>query len=122
VIEQHRTACAAYKVAIDNHTTLEESGSEDSTALALLDAAIEEAYQHMEYRAGGDLLTTTPTTAAGIVGLCRYVGPLLNVEHDGTTMYLPEFMECDDGTTMTSATAFANVIAKAAAALAVAVA
>lgn len=119
VIEQHRAACTAYNEAISNHTAFEESGSEDEAALAMLDAEVERAYQHMEYKVGGELLETLPTTLAGIVALCRYVAPLLNVAHDGTTMYLPEFVEFGDGATITPAAAFATVIAEAVAALAV---
>jgi hypothetical protein len=118
-IEQHRSACVAYDEAIKNYTAFEESGSEDEAAEALLNDAIEKTYQHMEYKAGGDLLETMPTTLAGIASLCRYFVPLLNVGNFGSTIELPEFMEMDGGETLTAAAAFANVIAKAVDALAV---
>jgi hypothetical protein len=65
------------------------------------------------HEASIDLLNTRPTSLAGIVALCEYVGPQLDDDEHN----LPEEIEWDDGTQSTPAGAFANAIRSAVAAM-----
>ena len=77
-----------------------------------LQEATEDASDQM-HEASIDLLNTPPTSLAGIVALCEYVGPQLDDDEHN----LPDEIEWEDGTQSTPSGAFANAIRSAVAAM-----
>jgi hypothetical protein len=88
-----------------------ERGTYQSTFDSLQEATSDAGDQMHE--ASTDLVNTPPTSLAGIVALCEYVGPQLDDDEHN----LPDDIEWEDGTQSTPAGAFANVIRSAVAAM-----
>jgi hypothetical protein len=80
---------------------------QQKTQLAVLEAAVDDAWDRLE-DVGINLVTTEPTTSAGIVALCRYVEPLLNQRG---TVNLPEEILWDDDTHSSAGGTLVNAIA-----------
>jgi len=80
-IERHKQAAAVYDAATDVRARFNDINMNDEQRkqLAVLEDAADEAWDPRE-EAAIDLLNTKPTTLAGIVALCRYVDPLLDVD------------------------------------------
>jgi hypothetical protein len=122
-IEKHRAATAAWSEAVRVEYAYEkdrnevealdlvERGTYQSTFDSLQEATSDAGDQMHE--ASTDLVNTPPTSLAGIVALCEYIGPQL----DDDEHHLPDEIEWDDGTQSTPAGAFANVIRSAVAAM-----
>jgi len=111
VIQRHKEVLAAYDAAVNVRGCFNDINMNDEQReqLAVLVAAVDDAYEHME-DVGSDLVDTKPTTLAGIGALCRYIEPFLN-ENDSPN--LPQVIYWDDDTESSAAGAFANVIAAA---------
>jgi hypothetical protein len=73
LIEAHRTAMAAYDVALAEHTRLDRLG--DPTA-----HLISEAPCDAQMDAFSELIETAPTTLAGLQAWASYLGEIMNVE------------------------------------------
>jgi hypothetical protein len=73
LIEAHRTAMAAYDVALAEHTRLDRLG--DPTA-----HLISEAPCGAQLDAFSELIETAPTTLAGLQAWASYLGKIMNVE------------------------------------------
>jgi hypothetical protein len=102
VIEQHRKAAAEHLEALRVQFAYEEHGGIKGERLEeyqRLDGETDEAYRRME-DASGELVNTKPTTLAGIVALCRYIGPLFEGDDSPD---LPEYISYDDDTQETPA-------------------
>jgi hypothetical protein len=109
VIEQHRKVCAEHIEAVRVEFAFEEAHDvkgERKEEYERLYAATGVAWDALD-EAGCDLVNTAPTTLAGILTLCRYIGPLFE-EDDSTD--LPEHIEYDDGTTASMSEAFCHTI------------
>jgi hypothetical protein len=111
VIEAHRKAAREHHEAVDIHCAFEECGmkGEKLEEYKRLTAETDETYDRME-DASGDLVNTKPTTLAGIVAACRYVGALLE-GYDSPD--LPEYISYDDDTQETPAEALCHTISAA---------
>lgn len=115
IIEKHQTAAAAFKEAVG----IEYGFEEDTVCVRDMDPATLKQYYALAVvtsdagdlmrDAGTDLVNTPPTTLAGIVALCEYIGPQFDdEEHD-----LPDEIDWEDDTQSTPAGAFANAIRSA---------
>jgi len=124
IIDKHQAATTAWKEAVRVEFAYEKCRSEieamDSverqtyqSTFDSLQEATEDASDQM-HEASIDLLNTPPSSLAGIVALCEYVGPQLD-DVDGHN--LPDDIEWDDGTQSTPSGAFANAIRSAVAAM-----
>jgi hypothetical protein len=111
VIEAHRKAAREHHEAVNIHCAFEElnMSGEKLAKYKRLEAETDETYDRMEH-ASGDMVNTKPTTLAGIVALCRYVGALLE-EYDPPD--LPEYISYDDDTQETPAEALCHTISAA---------
>jgi hypothetical protein len=123
IIDKPRVATAAYTEAVDVEFAYEKNGSEREA----MDPVERETYQNtfdslqeatsdaddQMNEASIELVNTPPTSLAGIVALCEYIGPQL----DSDAYNLPDEIEWDDGTQSTPAGAFANAIRSAVAAM-----
>jgi hypothetical protein len=107
VIERHKQAHAVHDAAASVRADFYDihMSADQRKQLAAMEEAVDEAWEQRE-EAAIDLVNTKPTTLAGIVALCRYVGPLFDA--DGS---LPDVIHWDDDTNTSAAGAFANVIA-----------
>jgi hypothetical protein len=114
-IEKHRDACKARSAAVRADFGYEEETCcvgqmtpEQRRIYNKLEQATGDAWGHLD-DVSIDLVTTKPTTLAGVIALCDYFVPLLN---DPTLVDLPEAIAWDDDTETAIAAAFADVIAK----------
>ena len=122
-IERHKAAGAIWDAAVDVRAAFPEATLtvEQRRQRDLLDDAQDEAWEPCE-QAGIDLISTEPTTLAGIVAAIRYIR--IQMRDDGTFMpHQIEFefdsgSEGDGGETLGCVDVFLETIADATAALA----
>ncbi|HEY1401759.1 MAG TPA: hypothetical protein VF953_09225 [Terriglobales bacterium] len=103
----HRKACTEHRDAVHIQIAFEERGMEGEKLEKynrLVDET-DEAYHRME-DASADLVNTKPMTLAGILALCRYIGPLFEGDDSPD---LPEYISYDDDTQATPAEALCHV-------------
>jgi hypothetical protein len=91
-IERHKAACLPWDAAIDVRAEFPEGlapmTDEQREQRDLLDEVVKDARGTLE-KAGGDLIHTAPTTAAGVVAAIRYMQKQMRT--DGT--YMPYDIE-----------------------------
>jgi hypothetical protein len=111
IIKRHRAAIAAHREAVRIEFAFEETNMKGKKLkqFQTLQQATQDACQLMD-DIGAELVNTPPTTFAGIAAWARYAEPLLN-ETDAPD--LPEEVKRSDGTSSTSAAAFANTLRSA---------
>ena len=112
VIEQHRKASAGHIEALRVEFAFEEAHDiegERKEEYDRLYAATGDAWDAMD-EAACNLVTTKPATLAGILALCRYIGPLF--EGDDAPN-LPEHIKYDDDTQEAPAEALCHTIGRA---------
>jgi hypothetical protein len=112
VIEQHRKASAGHIEAVRVEFAFEEAHDiegERKEEYDRLYAATGDAWDAMD-EAARNLVTTKPATLAGILALCRYIGPLF--EGDDAPN-LPEHIKYDDDTQEAPAEALCHTISAA---------
>jgi hypothetical protein len=103
VIEQHRKAAREHLEAVRTEFAFEEAVSikgERREEYEHLYAATGDAWDAMD-EAAGTLVNTQPTTLAGILALCRYIGQLFEEDESPD---LPEFISYDDDDTQETPT------------------
>jgi hypothetical protein len=112
VIEAHRKAAAGHIEAVRVEFAFEEAHDiegERKEEYDRLYAATGDAWDAMG-EAARNLVTTKPATLAGILALCRYIGPLF--EGDDAPN-LPEHIKYDDDTREAPAEALCHTIGRA---------
>jgi hypothetical protein len=112
VIEKHRKAAREHIQAVRTEFAFEEAGSiksERREEYERLYAATGDAWDAMD-KAAGTLVNNQPTTLAGILALCRYIGPLFEGDDSPD---LPEFISYDDDTQEPPAEALCHTIGSA---------
>ena len=102
--EDYRKAAREHLEAVRTEFAFEEAVSikgERREEYEHLYAATGDAWDAMD-EAAGTLVNTQPRTLAGILALCRYIGPLFEGDDSPD---LPEFISYDDDTQETPAEA-----------------
>ena len=89
-IERHKAAGIVWDAAVDVRSNFNDlhMTDEQREQRDLLDDAVEDAWEPCE-QAGIDLITTEPTTPAGIITAIRYIQ--IQMRDDGT--YMPQGVE-----------------------------
>ena len=89
-IERHKAAALIWDAAVDVRSRLHDlhMTDEQREQRDLLDDAVEDAWEPCE-QSGIDLITTKPTTPAGIITAIRYIQ--IQTRDDGT--YMPQGVE-----------------------------
>jgi hypothetical protein len=102
----HRKACTEHRDAVHIQFAFEERGMEGEKLEKYIVDETDEAYHRME-DASADLVNTKPTAKlAGILALCRYIGPLFEGDDSPD---LPEYISYDDDTQATPTEALCHV-------------
>jgi hypothetical protein len=112
VIEAHRKATTGHNEAVRVEFAFEEAHDIEGKRKEEYDrlyAATEDAWDAMD-EAARNLVTTKPATLAGILALCRCIGPLF--EGDDAPN-LPEHIKYDDDTQEAPAEALCHTIGRA---------